>query len=82
MMGKKRWMFFRKLRKESSSSSTPPPSPLPRRWKLFGSAFKWRRLSLQLSFFDDVLFKVVSVLEAVVLVITLAFFYLFCGCHF
>ncbi|GMN43300.1 hypothetical protein TIFTF001_012504 [Ficus carica] len=83
MMGKKRWMFFRKLKKESSSSSaTPPPSPPPKRWRLFGSAFKWRRLSLQLSFFDDVLFRVVSVLEAVVLVITLAFFYLFCGCHF
>ena len=87
MLGKKRWMFFRKLKKETTSSRPPSPSrasaaPRPPRWKVFGSALKWRRLNLQMSFLDDVLFKVVSALEAVVLVLTLAFFYLFCGCHF
>jgi hypothetical protein len=28
------------------------------------------------------LFKIISVLEAIVLVITLCFFFLCCGCHF
>ncbi|KAJ6979412.1 hypothetical protein NC653_027533 [Populus alba x Populus x berolinensis] len=52
------------------------------RLKFMGSAFKWKRLNLQLSFFDDLIFKLVSVLEAIVLVITLCFFFLCCGCHF
>ncbi|PON39938.1 hypothetical protein PanWU01x14_300790, partial [Parasponia andersonii] len=80
MLGKKRWMFFRRLKKETttssptSSSSPPSPSSSARRpKKFFGSApFKWRRLNLQLSFIDTVLFKVVSVFEAVILVTTLA----------
>ncbi|KAI6703458.1 hypothetical protein NL676_012594 [Syzygium grande] len=52
------------------------------RVKFLGSAFRWKRVNIQLSFFDDVVFKLVSVLEAIVLVSTLCFFYLFCGCHF
>ncbi|KAF8031099.1 hypothetical protein BT93_D0327 [Corymbia citriodora subsp. variegata] len=52
------------------------------RLKFLGSAFRWKRVNIQLSFFDDVVFKLVSVLEAIVLVSTLGFFYLFCGCHF
>ncbi|KAF9672555.1 hypothetical protein SADUNF_Sadunf11G0054400 [Salix dunnii] len=39
------------------------------RWRLkfLGSAFKWKRLNLHVSFFDDLIFKLVSVLEAIVL---------------
>ncbi|KAG5235203.1 DUF561 domain-containing [Salix suchowensis] len=54
------------------------------RWRLkfLGSAFKWKRLNIHISFFDDLIFKLVSVLEAIVLVITVCFFFLCCGCHF
>jgi len=66
------WLFRRLKLKESWGW----------RLKFIGSAFKWKRLNIQLSFFDDLIFKLVSVLEAIVLVITLCFFYLCCGCHF
>ncbi|KAJ6894989.1 hypothetical protein NC652_028663 [Populus alba x Populus x berolinensis] len=66
------WLFKRLKLKESWGW----------RLKFMGSAFKWKRLNLQLSFFDDLIFKLVSVLEAIVLVITLCFFFLCCGCHF
>lgn len=39
------------------------------------------RFTLRLWFIDGFLFKIVSVLEAVILVATLCFFYLCCGCH-
>ncbi|CAK7350247.1 unnamed protein product [Dovyalis caffra] len=69
---RKMWLFKRLKLKESW------------RWRLkfLGSAFKWKRLNIQLSFFDDLIFKIVSVLEAIVLVIPLCFFFLCCGCHF
>ncbi|KAK6932230.1 hypothetical protein RJ641_001854 [Dillenia turbinata] len=51
------------------------------RLKFVFSAFRWKRLNIQLSFLDDVLFKIVSVLEAIVLLSTLCFFFLCCGCH-
>ncbi|MBA0658765.1 hypothetical protein Goklo_010946, partial [Gossypium klotzschianum] len=37
------------------------------RWKCFGSAFKWKRLNIKRSFVDNVVFKLVSVLEAIYL---------------
>ncbi|XP_015574970.1 uncharacterized protein LOC8264139 [Ricinus communis] len=52
------------------------------RWRFLGSAFKWKRVNLQLSFLDNLLFKIMSLLEAIVLVATLCFFFLCCGCHF
>ncbi|KAL9452229.1 hypothetical protein AB3S75_008090 [Citrus x aurantiifolia] len=64
----RRWVLFKRLIKRESL-----------RWKFLG---KWKRLNLQISFFDDVLFKIVSVFEAVVLVATACFFFLCCGCHF
>ncbi|KAG6583910.1 hypothetical protein SDJN03_19842, partial [Cucurbita argyrosperma subsp. sororia] len=66
------WAIFkRSLRRESS------------KMKLLGSAFKWKRLTnLQISFMDNLLFKIVSMLEGVVLVATLCFFFLCFGCHF
>ncbi|OMO87126.1 hypothetical protein CCACVL1_09251, partial [Corchorus capsularis] len=37
------------------------------RWKFLGSGFKWKSLNIQLSFIDDVLFRIASVLEAIYL---------------
>ncbi|XP_042477215.1 uncharacterized protein LOC122058642 [Macadamia integrifolia] len=62
--------FFKKLNKRS----------WPLRFRLY--PFQWKRLGFQLSFVEDVLFKIVSVFEAIFLVTTLCFFYLCCGCHF
>ncbi|CAN6546141.1 unnamed protein product [Malus baccata var. baccata] len=52
--GKKRWLFFKRMKKGSWSL----------RWKYLGSAFKFRPLNLQLSFYDDVVFKIVAAFEA------------------
>ncbi|KEH31379.1 hypothetical protein MtrunA17_Chr4g0052051 [Medicago truncatula] len=46
------------------------------------SGFRWNRLTSPVSFMEDIVFKVVSAFEAVVLVLTLCFFYLCCGCSF
>ncbi|KAK4751151.1 hypothetical protein SAY87_004633 [Trapa incisa] len=48
-----------------------------------GAAMRWKKMatSIRVSIFDTVLFKVVSVVEAIALVSTLCFFYLCCGCH-
>ncbi|CAN1150307.1 hypothetical protein LINPERPRIM_LOCUS18289 [Linum perenne] len=48
------------------------------RWKFLSSAFKSKRIKIV----DDVLFRIASVLEAIALVATVAFFYLCCGCNF
>ncbi|KAK7833401.1 hypothetical protein CFP56_025675 [Quercus suber] len=40
---KNRWIFFRRLRMQTAW-----------RWKFLGSAFKWKRLNLHLSFVDDI----------------------------
>ncbi|GMP47952.1 hypothetical protein CsSME_00015479 [Camellia sinensis var. sinensis] len=52
-------------------------------WSL--SDFKWKKPNFQLqkiSIVDDLLFRILSVFEAIVLVSTLCFFFLCCGCHF
>ncbi|KAF3444994.1 hypothetical protein FNV43_RR14687 [Rhamnella rubrinervis] len=49
-------------------------------WKF--SVFRWKRREFQPNIVDDVVFKILYVVEAVVLVSTLCFFYLCCGCHF
>ncbi|WOL20616.1 hypothetical protein Cni_G29421 [Canna indica] len=51
-------------------------------WKMI-SSWRWKRLVLlrRLSFLEDVVFRVLYCLEAVVLVGGICFFYLFCGCH-
>ncbi|KAJ1396372.1 hypothetical protein SESBI_32591 [Sesbania bispinosa] len=69
MVGKRRW-FFKRLKKESL------------RWKFMLPAFKWKRLSLPASFLHDVVFMILSVLEAIVLVLKACFFYLCFGCKF
>ncbi|KAK1298069.1 hypothetical protein QJS10_CPB14g00510 [Acorus calamus] len=53
------------------------------RWRLkFLTSIRWRRLDFHVSFFDEVLFRILSVLEFVFLLSTLCFFYLCFGCHF
>ncbi|KAF7833503.1 putative transmembrane protein [Senna tora] len=51
-------------------------------WRISPSSFRWKRLDLQTTIVDTVVFKVVSVVEGVVLVSTLCFFFLCCGCQF
>ncbi|CAM8988246.1 unnamed protein product [Rhodiola kirilowii] len=47
------------------------------------SSFRWKRVkTIHHSFFDNVVFKIMSVCEGVVLVSTVCFFFLCCGCHF
>ncbi|KAJ4729023.1 putative Transmembrane protein [Melia azedarach] len=70
-MAKKAWS----LKKVVSKESFVWP------WKLSG-AFKWKRLDFQMTIIDDLIFKIMYVVEAVVLVSTLCFFFLCCGCHF
>ncbi|CAL9751016.1 unnamed protein product [Musa acuminata subsp. burmannicoides] len=53
-------------------------------WKLrFATSWRWKCPSflLRFSFLDDLLFRILYCLEAVVLVAALCFFYLCCGCH-
>ncbi|XP_030462985.1 uncharacterized protein LOC115682788 [Syzygium oleosum] len=52
-----------------------------RPWKLPGIK-KSLSLGFQVAVIDGVVFRIVSAVEAVVLVSTLCFFYLCCGCHF
>ncbi|XP_010522078.1 PREDICTED: uncharacterized protein LOC104800829 [Tarenaya hassleriana] len=54
-----------------------------RPWRrLSSSAMKWKRLDfIQKGIMDNVVFRVMYVVEALVLVSTLCFFYLCCGCH-
>ncbi|KAI4343071.1 hypothetical protein MLD38_027616 [Melastoma candidum] len=78
-IGKKGWRRgWTPLRKKEA---TPAASAM---WKSLCKAFSWKRLKIRLSFFrlDNLLFKAASVVEAVVLVSALCFFYLFCGCKF
>ncbi|XP_010457775.1 PREDICTED: uncharacterized protein LOC104764351 [Camelina sativa] len=61
---------WRRLRNLFSTSSTP-------------SSGKWKRVEIILltEIVDGVVYKVMYVVEAFVLVSTLCFFYLCCGCH-
>ncbi|KAL7142519.1 hypothetical protein ABFS83_08G128700 [Erythranthe nasuta] len=56
------------------------------RWRRKSSrsdGFRWKkRFNLYHWIVDSLLFRIVSVLEAVVLVSRLCFFFLCCGCHF
>ncbi|KAL6991422.1 hypothetical protein U1Q18_009534 [Sarracenia purpurea var. burkii] len=62
--------FFNRLGKKGARS---------RWWRFRSSGFRWK---LRLGWFvDGFLFKIISTFEAVILVSTLCFFYLCCGCH-
>ncbi|ESW30935.1 hypothetical protein PHAVU_002G194700 [Phaseolus vulgaris] len=69
MVGKKR-SFLKRLKGESM------------RWNYLRAAFNWKRLSSPASFFNNVAFKILSLFEAVFLILIAAFFYLMCGCRF
>ncbi|KAF8118580.1 hypothetical protein N665_0004s0061 [Sinapis alba] len=70
MMGKKTFSIF-KTRKERT------------RLKFLGlGGLKWKRLNLKMSFFETLKFRIMSILEAMVLVSKLGFFFLCCGCRF
>ncbi|XVE72359.1 hypothetical protein DITRI_Ditri11bG0033200 [Diplodiscus trichospermus] len=68
-MAKKSWSLKKVVGKESFWP-----------WKL-SSAFKWKPLDFQMKIVDNLVFRVLYVVEAIVLVSTLCFFYLCCGCH-
>ncbi|RID45181.1 hypothetical protein BRARA_I01926 [Brassica rapa] len=70
MMGKGNFSIFT-TRKEKT------------RLKFLGrGGLKWKRLNLKLSFLDSLRFRIMSIIEAMVLVSKLAFFFLCCGCKF
>ncbi|KAL5707556.1 hypothetical protein ACHQM5_018446 [Ranunculus cassubicifolius] len=51
-------------------------------WRLFTSkGFQWKRLDFKRSFYDNVIFGIISVLEAIILVGSLCFFFCCCGCR-
>ncbi|CAN8245900.1 unnamed protein product [Cochlearia groenlandica] len=43
---------------------------------------KWKRLNMKMSFFENLRYRIMSIIEAMVLVSKLAFFFLCCGCKF
>ncbi|ESQ39778.1 hypothetical protein EUTSA_v10001093mg [Eutrema salsugineum] len=70
MIGKGSFSLF-KTRKERT------------RLKFLGlGGLKWKRLNLKMSFFETLKFRFMSIIEAMVLVSKLAFFFLCCGCRF
>ncbi|XP_030519029.1 uncharacterized protein LOC115732507 [Rhodamnia argentea] len=76
-MAKKRAWSLKKAMAAMSRERRP--------WKLPGIKWKGKKslsLGFQMAVVDGVVFRIVSVVEAVVLVSTLCFFYLCCGCHF
>ncbi|KAJ7960656.1 putative Transmembrane protein [Quillaja saponaria] len=65
---KKSWSLKKVMSKELS-------------WPWRFSVFKLKRLDFQFNIIDDVVFKILTVVEGIVLVSTLCFFFLCCGCH-
>ncbi|GFS36473.1 hypothetical protein Acr_00g0046130 [Actinidia rufa] len=61
--------FFKRLGKKGGS------------WRFRSSGFRWKKLSFKHWFVDGFLFKILSVLEAIVVVGNFCFFYLCCGCR-
>ncbi|XP_062026683.1 uncharacterized protein LOC133742967 [Rosa rugosa] len=88
-----REVFDRLEKSSSNSSKSSTASTSTKTWSLkkviskelwprkLSSVFRWKRVDLRLRIIDDVVFKILSVVEAVVLVSTLCFFFLCCGCH-
>ncbi|GFP94913.1 hypothetical protein PHJA_001635700 [Phtheirospermum japonicum] len=68
--------FFKRLNKKGGGGGV-------RRWKLKTSAgFRWKRkFNLHYWLVDVILFKIVSIFEAIFLVAKLCFFFLCCGCR-
>ncbi|AED95366.1 hypothetical protein AtNW77_Chr5g0130161 [Arabidopsis thaliana] len=47
-----------------------------------GGGLKWKRLNLKMTFLETLRYRIMSIIEAMVLVSKLAFFFLCCGCKF
>ncbi|KAL1202102.1 hypothetical protein V5N11_015042 [Cardamine amara subsp. amara] len=85
----KKWASLKKKKKQQQEDehvSTKETHTWRRLRNLFSpsssSSGKWMRVEiLQTEIVDGVVFKVMYVVEAFVLVSTLCFFYLCCGCH-
>ncbi|KAL7212613.1 hypothetical protein ACSBR2_015323 [Camellia fascicularis] len=69
------YLFKRVGKKKDSSRSWW------RCWRFRSSGFRWKGLNFRHWFVDGFLFKILSVFEAILLLGTLCFFYLCCGCH-
>ncbi|CAF1923970.1 hypothetical protein Bca4012_069884 [Brassica carinata] len=82
----KRWTSVKKKKQQKEEIEvTAKETHTWRRLRgMFSSSpsFKWKRVEiLHMEIVDGVVYNVMYVVEAVVLVSTLCFFYLCCGCH-
>ncbi|KAG2324070.1 hypothetical protein Bca4012_038433 [Brassica carinata] len=83
----KRWTSLKKKKqqKEEVEVTAKETHTWQRLRSMFTSSppsFKWKRVEiLHTEIVDGVVYNVMYVVEAVVLVSTLCFFYLCCGCH-
>ncbi|XP_077249531.1 uncharacterized protein LOC143889242 [Tasmannia lanceolata] len=50
-------------------------------WRFGRSVFGWKHLKLKVCTMDDILFRILSVVEAIIVVSGLIFFYFCCGCR-
>uniref|UniRef100_A0A2N9H9H9 Uncharacterized protein n=1 Tax=Fagus sylvatica TaxID=28930 RepID=A0A2N9H9H9_FAGSY len=80
MLRSERWRPSQETLKQTMFWSLKKVSKELRPGRLF-STFKRKRLDFPMTIIDGVIFKILSVVEGVVLVSTLYFFYLCCGCH-
>ncbi|KAL5731863.1 hypothetical protein ACHQM5_004551 [Ranunculus cassubicifolius] len=77
----KRRLFSKKATNPTSETKTKSnSSSFSWTWRFSSSAFRFKHLDFQLSIIDDILFKIVSVFEAILLVSALCFFFVCCGC--
>ncbi|KFK42964.1 hypothetical protein AALP_AA1G062100 [Arabis alpina] len=88
MVSLKKWVSLKKKKQEQEKEEvvSEKETQIRRRLRnLFSpssSSFKWKRVEiLQMDIVDGVVFKFMYVVEGLVLVSTLCFFYLCCGCH-
>ncbi|ESQ36265.1 hypothetical protein EUTSA_v10009210mg [Eutrema salsugineum] len=84
----KKWASLKKKKHQQQQDGEQVTAKETQTWRrlknLFStsSSFKWKSVEiLQTEIVDGVVFKVLYVVEALVLVSTLCFFYLCCGCH-
>ncbi|KAJ0244937.1 Transmembrane protein [Hirschfeldia incana] len=81
----KRWTSVKKKQKEEVEVTAKETHTWRRLRSMFStpsSSFKWKRVDiLHTEIVDGVVYNVMYVVEGVVLVSTLCFFYLCCGCH-
>ncbi|CAN8295303.1 unnamed protein product [Cochlearia groenlandica] len=85
----KKWPSLKKKKQQHHQAEEEATAKETQTWRRLKSmlststtSFKWKRVEMiQMEIVDGVVFKVMYVVEAFVLVSTLCFFYLCCGCH-